>query len=184
MVFWLGPCGFYCVRDADLATSLLGGNKVSMLTHTYPHKSLRKIKVTICNHQADNSLYVRPNIWSGDLQVLKSMVIHDTECPYWDQVSLNNPNPLYVRPDVWSGELGIASLEKKYGHTWHRMSLLRLGVINQVSLNNTNPNPNISGASGKVWQCHICPYFFLNLQITRSDIRPHKVGCQPGGCCI
>ena len=21
------------------------------------------------------------------------MVIHDTECPYWDQVSLNNPNP-------------------------------------------------------------------------------------------
>ena len=22
----------------------------------------------------------------------KSMVIHDTECPYWDQVSLNNPN--------------------------------------------------------------------------------------------
>ena len=23
----------------------------------------------------------------------KSMVIHGTECPYWDQVSLNNPNP-------------------------------------------------------------------------------------------
>ena len=24
----------------------------------------------------------------------KSMVIHDTECPYWDQVSLNNTNPV------------------------------------------------------------------------------------------
>ena len=23
----------------------------------------------------------------------KTMVIHDTECPYWDQVSLNNTNP-------------------------------------------------------------------------------------------
>ena len=23
----------------------------------------------------------------------KSMVIHDTECPHWDQMSLNNPNP-------------------------------------------------------------------------------------------
>ena len=25
-----------------------------MLTHTYPHKSLRKIEVTICNHQVDS----------------------------------------------------------------------------------------------------------------------------------
>ena len=32
--------------------------KVSMLTHTYPHKPLRKIKVTICNHQADSQLDV------------------------------------------------------------------------------------------------------------------------------
>ena len=32
--------------------------KVSMLTHTTPHKSLRmiKIKVDICNHQVDSSL--------------------------------------------------------------------------------------------------------------------------------
>ena len=69
------------------------GDKVSMFTHTYPHKHLRKIKVTICSHQADSPLYVWPDVWSGDLQVWKSMVIHDTECPYWDQVSLNDPNP-------------------------------------------------------------------------------------------
>ena len=46
-----------------------GGYKVSMLTHTYPHKPMRKIKVTICNHQTDSPLYVGPDVWSGDLQV-------------------------------------------------------------------------------------------------------------------
>ena len=35
---------------------------VSMLTHTYPHKPLRKTKLTICNHQADSPLYVWPDI--------------------------------------------------------------------------------------------------------------------------
>ena len=64
--------------------------KVGMLTHTYPHKPLRKIKVTICNHQADSAVQVWPDVWSGDLQVLK-----------------------------------------KYGHTCHRMSLLRPGAIKQ-----------------------------------------------------
>ena len=45
------------------------------------------------NHQADSPLYVWPDVWSADLHLLiKSMVIHDTECPYWDQVSLNNTN--------------------------------------------------------------------------------------------
>ena len=59
----------------------LGGDKVSMLKHTYPHKPLGKIIVTICNHQADSPLYVSPDVWSEDLQVYKSMVIRDTECP-------------------------------------------------------------------------------------------------------
>ena len=35
-----------------------GGDKVSMCTHTYQHNPPRKIKVTICSHQADNPLYV------------------------------------------------------------------------------------------------------------------------------
>ena len=39
--------------------------------------------------QADSSFYVWPDVWFGYLQVTKSMVIYDTECPYWDQVSLN-----------------------------------------------------------------------------------------------
>ena len=80
-----------------------------MLTHTYPHKPQKKIKVTICNHQADSPLYVWPDVWSGDLQVLK-----------------------------------------KYGHTWHRMSLLRPGVIKQHKPNQTKPKyykPNFSKVS-------------------------------------
>ena len=68
----------------------LRGDKVSILSHTYPHKPLRKIELTICNHQAHSPLYVWPNVWSGDLQ-----------------------------------------FQKKYGHTWHRMSLLRPCVIKQ-----------------------------------------------------
>ena len=43
--------------------------KASMLIHTYTHKHLMKIKVTICNHQVNSQLYVWPDVWSGDLQV-------------------------------------------------------------------------------------------------------------------
>ena len=43
------------------------------------------------NHQADSPLYVWPDVWSADLRLfIKNMVIHDTKCPHWDQVSLNN----------------------------------------------------------------------------------------------
>ena len=35
------------------------GDKVSMLTHIYLHKHQRKIRQTICNHQADSPL----NAW-------------------------------------------------------------------------------------------------------------------------
>ena len=45
---------------------------MSMLTCIYPHKPLRKIKMTVWNHQADRPLYVWPDIWSGDLQVYKN----------------------------------------------------------------------------------------------------------------
>ena len=53
-------------------------------------KPMRKIKVTICS-----SLYAWPDVWSGDLLAQKSMVIHETKGPYWDQVLLNNTKPNY-----------------------------------------------------------------------------------------
>ena len=46
-------------------------NKVNMLTHTYPHKPLRKIEVAIYYHQVDSSLYVCPDVCPGDLQAKK-----------------------------------------------------------------------------------------------------------------
>ena len=72
----------------------LRGDKVTVLTHTYLHKPVRKIKVTICNHQADSPLYVGPDVWSGDLQIRKHNK-HNT-----DQVSFSNPNPNSTLDDV------------------------------------------------------------------------------------
>ena len=71
----------------------LEGDKVSMLTHTYPHNPMRKIKVTICKITR-LTIHFMCSLMS-DLVICKfgkSLVIHDTECPFWDQVSLNNTN--------------------------------------------------------------------------------------------
>ena len=64
-----------------------------MLTCTCPHKPIRKNKVATCNHQVDSSFYVR----LGDLQAKKkSMVVHDTECLYCNQMPLNYTNSSFV----------------------------------------------------------------------------------------
>ena len=46
-------------------------------------------------------------------------------------------SPLYVWPDVWFDQLQV---QKKYGQTWHRMSLLRPGVIKQHQTKTNKPN--------------------------------------------
>ena len=69
----------------------LRGDKVNMLNYPYiPTQTPEEDKMSpcMCSHQADSQLYVWPDVWSGDLQVQKTMVTHDTECPYWDQMSL------------------------------------------------------------------------------------------------
>ena len=43
------------VSDVMCLKSALGSDKVSMLTSTYSHKPLGKIKVAICNRQVDKS---------------------------------------------------------------------------------------------------------------------------------
>ena len=63
--------------------NLLGGDKVSMLTCTYVHKPLRKSEVTrLLSHFTWCLIW-----WFADIK--KSVVIHDTESSYWDQVSVN-----------------------------------------------------------------------------------------------
>ena len=39
----------------------------------------------------------------------KSMVIHDSECPYRDQVSLNNTNPTLVKYQLFSPNIIVAT---------------------------------------------------------------------------
>ena len=127
----------------------LRGNKVSRLTHTYPHKPTRKIEVTTCCHQADSPLFMWPDVWSGDL---KNMVIHDTKCPYW---SLNNTNQSllltfwFYAAEVAQSKLLLvlkaivrrkdnSSIKDLYGEhyhvTYYRMIQLVLGKVKQILL--------------------------------------------------
>ena len=97
----------------------LWGDKAGMLTYVYPHKPLRKIEVIICNHQVaiECPLYVWPDVWSSDLQSDKSMVIHDTESPHWDQVSINNINlNLFKMFLCWILPIFMAQIQSEYGH--------------------------------------------------------------------
>ena len=60
-------CFMYSKESTDsllyqAMTETLRGDKVSMLSHIYPHKPLRKIELTVCNHQADSPLYVWLNV--------------------------------------------------------------------------------------------------------------------------
>ena len=63
--------------------STFGVHKVSTLSHTYPHRPLRNIKMAIGNHQIDCPFYLWPDVCYGDLKAKQnSVVIRDTECPY------------------------------------------------------------------------------------------------------
>ena len=47
------------------------------------------MKVAICSHQADSPFYLLPDVWSADCKHRnKCMIIHDTECPFWNNMSL------------------------------------------------------------------------------------------------
>ena len=112
----LHACGIHIIWFVSVVDFFpLGGDKVSMLAHTCPHKPLRNTEVTISLvwRQKGLSIYlkqvpVRPFCLQADDMQLPDwqptlyvawwltwwfawlcMVIHDTECPYWDQVSLN-----------------------------------------------------------------------------------------------
>ena len=76
----------------------LGGDKVSMLTYTHTHTNPRRLKWSyaitwmtayfICGLMSDRVI----------CKLRKSMVIHDTECPNWDQVPLKKKKKAHT---VW-----------------------------------------------------------------------------------
>ena len=74
-----------------------------------------------------------------------SMVIHDTKCPYWDQLSLNNttlnlkhklfwyrcmlvPITRLTALGFWFWLDDLQLVRRAWRLSWHRMSLLRPGV--------------------------------------------------------
>ena len=82
---------FSKIKSCFFFLAIIGDCKVSMLTHTHPHKPLRKIKVATCNHQADSSLFVWPGVWSGDLRVERVWCrIWNVECLYWNPALFKN----------------------------------------------------------------------------------------------
>ena len=70
-------------------TKTLSGDKVSMFTHIYPHKPLWKWPIAITRL----TTHFTCGLMSGLVicEHRKLLVIHNTKCPYWDQVSINNP---------------------------------------------------------------------------------------------
>ena len=68
----------------------LWGDKLSTLTHMYPHKPWRNINwwSSAITRLAANLRVLWCLIWWCS-SIEKRMVTHDTECPYLDQVSLN-----------------------------------------------------------------------------------------------
>ena len=71
------------------------------------HKPLRRIKVYVITRLILTLLFGVALM--SDLVICKfreSMVIQDTECPYWDQVSLNNTN--HTQSHFWN--LGLHTL--------------------------------------------------------------------------
>ena len=71
IVFWLSCGGRWIYQLIPSWDFTLRGDKVSMLTHTSPHKHLMKIKVTICNHQDDSLFYLYLYVCCGPLVICK-----------------------------------------------------------------------------------------------------------------
>ena len=61
----------YCHQPLHLINGIFRGGKASMLTHIYPHKPLRKVKVAFAIIKVDSPFYLWPGVYSGELQAYK-----------------------------------------------------------------------------------------------------------------
>ena len=73
----------------------------NIINHTGVDKSSKHVNPYIipcppCIHQTDNPRHMWLDVWSVDSQAQKkslvTLLIHDTKCPNWNQLSLNNTN--------------------------------------------------------------------------------------------
>ena len=101
-----------CIHHKIMFTPIhsFGADKVSRAyvnPYIPTHKPLRRIKVYVITRLILNLLFGVALM--SDLVICKfrkSMVLQDTECPYWDQVSLNNTN--HTQSHFWN--LGLHTL--------------------------------------------------------------------------
>ena len=71
--------------NQDPSRLYLWGDKVSMLTHIYPHKPRRKIEVNICKITSLTAHFMcglMSDLLSCSCLYKKNMVIHGNKCPY------------------------------------------------------------------------------------------------------
>ena len=82
----------------------LGDDKVSMLTHAYPHKPLRKMKWPSTITRLTAPLCVAWCLIRWFSSKAKRMWSHkDTKFSYWDQLSLNNAKVISTQnSDSWN----------------------------------------------------------------------------------
>ena len=92
-----------------------------MLTHTYQHKSLRKIKVTSYYHQVDSRIYLWPDICFGDLQAKKKSVGHT-----WHWMSLPSIMKQYniFCLHIWHGRVLYPNIGVRQLHTYRDISTI------------------------------------------------------------
>ena len=95
--------------------------------------------------QGSNKLAIRISLWS---RWKKKKEIHDTKCPYWDQVSINNINQTNTVKSNFNHQLNIVPMAK-----WVQWSLSSMPTTNSEVLLGTG----FESLWVKFrWQCQWC----------------------------
>ena len=140
---------------------------------------LRKIKVAVCNHQADSPFYLECDVCSGDLQIKKRIWLHNShlnsQTKYCTYIQKLSPFKLiYLILVIWFKCVsGIASGRvlngELYAQILQKLIYLHLltGCFMKLSLQLIKAN-----ISGK------CSNLVSKCRATATS----KIGCQPGDC--
>ena len=124
-----GQCRHSCYRQTQVMCCRL---VVGSATHTCPHNSLRKIKVTICYYQVQPKLLVAWCMLWWFASKEKGVVILNTKCPNWDNVSLNNTEKRINKNSYGSGVFFF------FFFLNHFKAIMECFDISNISIINTN----------------------------------------------
>ena len=104
--------------DIFSSAQSLGVIKWAMLTHAYLRIPLRKIKWLFAIITLTDTLCVASYLMWWFASKETGMVIHDTEFPYWDQVSLKNTTQTFISTSnqVYSYLFQVQTMPGSNGH--------------------------------------------------------------------